>query len=56
MATTAAPTYFESYKINNEYYVDGGVLLNNPTMTACSEAIRYGVSEENIFVLSHISL
>jgi patatin-like phospholipase/acyl hydrolase len=31
MASCAAPSYFESYKIGDGYYVDGGVWANNPT-------------------------
>ena len=52
MATTAAPTFFNSHKIMNVQYIDGGVQLNNPSMKACTEAIRYGVNEKDIFVLS----
>ncbi|AKG22549.1 patatin-like phospholipase family protein [Calothrix sp. 336/3] len=47
MATSAAPTYFEPYKVpttdrtDNGYYslVDGGVFANNPTSLAIMEAI-----------------
>jgi patatin-like phospholipase/acyl hydrolase len=35
MATSAAPTYFPSYK----GYVDGGVAANSPTMAALAQAI-----------------
>ena len=51
MATSATPTFFNSHKIHDEYYIDGGVQMNNPTMKACTEAIRYGVIEKDIFVL-----
>lgn len=36
-ATTAAPTYFESLKIGDEEYCDGGVGINNPTWEALNE-------------------
>jgi patatin-like phospholipase/acyl hydrolase len=47
MATSAAPTYFEPYKIDtidkteNGYYalIDGGVFANNPTNLAIMEAL-----------------
>lgn len=31
MASCAAVPYFPSYKINNEIWVDGGILWNNPS-------------------------
>jgi predicted acylesterase/phospholipase RssA len=52
MCTTAAPTYFSPYKLGDSQYVDGGVQMNNPTMAAYSEAIRYGKSKDDIFILS----
>jgi patatin-like phospholipase/acyl hydrolase len=30
MATSAAPTFFEPYKIKNNTFVDGGLCANNP--------------------------
>ncbi len=49
MATTAAPTYFEPYKLpmrggfdNDDYaLVDGAIFANNPTALAIVEAIIY---------------
>ena len=52
MATSAAPTFFEAHKIKDNFYFDGGVQLNSPSMRAVSEAIRYGANEKDIFVLS----
>jgi predicted acylesterase/phospholipase RssA len=53
MATTAAPTYFPSYKINGKgLFNDGGVHVNNPSSVACQEALRYGVQKEDLFLLS----
>ncbi|CAG8854506.1 14078_t:CDS:2, partial [Gigaspora margarita] len=39
-ASTAAPTYFLAKQINNDYYVDGGLFMNNPAYMAYLEAKR----------------
>ncbi|CAG8767854.1 11143_t:CDS:1, partial [Racocetra persica] len=50
MATTAAPTFFSPYKMRNKgIFVDGGVQLNNPALTAYNEAFKYN---KNVTVLS----
>ena len=38
LRTSAAPTYFESY----QGYVDGGVVDNNPSMSALAKAVKEG--------------
>ena len=48
MATSAAPTFFPSYKIGNDVFLDGGVNLNNPSMRAYSES----KNGKNVFLLS----
>jgi tetratricopeptide (TPR) repeat protein len=53
MATSAAPTYFPSHKIENKgLFNDGGVHVNNPSSVACQEALRYGIEKDNLFLLS----
>ena len=53
MSTTAAPTFFPAYKITGKgVFLDGGVQMNNPAFTAYAEALRYGVSGGNLFMLS----
>ena len=52
-ATSAAPTYFEPYKLpggtKNETLVDGGVFVNNPATSAYVEARRL-YPDENDFL------
>jgi predicted acylesterase/phospholipase RssA len=52
MCTTAAPTYFPPYRLNDSIFVDGGVQANNPTMIAYAEACAKHVNRDNIFILS----
>jgi predicted acylesterase/phospholipase RssA len=40
MATSCGPTYFPSYKVNDDAMVDGGVFAANPTMAAIAEALK----------------
>ena len=56
-ATSAAPTYFEVFKLNHlrskEYYalIDGAVFANNPAMCAYAEAKRI-FPDDSLFILS----
>lgn len=53
MATTAAPTFFPAYRIPEKgTFVDGAIQANNPAIAAHSEAIRYGIPQQKIFMLS----
>ena len=52
MCTSAAPTYFEPYKLDSTLYVDGGVQANNPTMEAFGQALDCKIAQDKIFVLS----
>jgi len=52
-ATSAAPTYFEPLFLERDHnLVDGGVFVNNPTMTAVAHALSMGVKMEDIFLVS----
>jgi patatin-like phospholipase/acyl hydrolase len=39
-AATAAPGLFPAVKINDEFYIDGGVITNNPTECIYSEILK----------------
>jgi len=53
LATSAAPTYFPAHVINNEVYVDGGIMMNSPGQAAHHEALHYlGQCDEDISILS----
>jgi len=57
-ATSAAPTYFPPAKIRNlsqqktYYLVDGGVAVNNPTLSACAHAIQLFGKENDFLIVS----
>jgi patatin-like phospholipase/acyl hydrolase len=46
MASCSAPTFFHPYKINDKYYVDGGIWANNPSMVGIIEALKYYVGKD----------
>lgn len=48
LRTTAAPTYFPSF----QGAIDGGVVVNNPSMCAVAKALKAGVALDDIHVLS----
>jgi patatin-like phospholipase/acyl hydrolase len=54
LATSAAPTYFSSFRgINHMRLIDGGIWANNPTMVGVVEAVSMlGQSLDSIKVLS----
>ena len=61
LATSAAPTYFPVHKIENQYFVDGGVWANNPSMCALLEALKFFVGPspreyDSVSILSVASL
>ncbi|MEN8140424.1 MAG: patatin-like phospholipase family protein [Thermodesulfobacteriota bacterium] len=45
-ATSAAPTYFPTVEVNGAWLIDGGVIINNPTMTGFAEAKERWPDEE----------
>lgn len=55
-ATSAAPTYFIPARLNTPEgplgFIDGGLVSNNPTMTALVECLRYAAPGDKFWVLS----
>ena len=41
-ASSAAPTFFDPWKIGGELFVDGGLVANNPSMMTVIEALKDG--------------
>ena len=53
MSTSAAPTFFPRYDINEVgKFIDGGVHVNNPSQHAYNAAVNNGINKENIILLS----
>ena len=50
-ATSAAPTFFESYVLDEMLCIDGGIFANNPAMCAYVEAAK-AYPEEELIVTS----
>jgi len=53
-ATSAAPTFFPPVKFpsTGEYYIDGGLWANAPSVVGAAEGMMLGAARENIRVLS----
>ncbi|MDP8212131.1 MAG: CBASS cGAMP-activated phospholipase [Candidatus Zapsychrus exili] len=51
-ATSAAPTYFKTTKINSSFYIDGGLFANNPSLVGIIEARRCNFDLSEISLLS----
>ena len=54
MATSAAPTFFEPYTFpNGKQYLDGGILVNNPSYDVWNRArVNYGFQKKNTVMVS----
>ncbi|MBP7074418.1 MAG: patatin-like phospholipase family protein [Rhabdochlamydiaceae bacterium] len=52
MATSAAPTYFPSYAVQDLNLVDGGLSANNPSLLAYMKAAGHIDPDRDIFILS----
>lgn len=52
LATSAAPSYFKSHKMNGKEYADGGLIMNNPVVSTLNEAKRIYPHASSFIVLS----
>ncbi|CAG7580741.1 MAG: putative patatin-like phospholipase [uncultured marine phage] len=51
-ATSSAPTYFAPHKLNDMSLIDGGMAINNPSMSAYVEAMKLFPKAKKINLLS----
>lgn len=53
-STASAPTFFKPHLVNktNHHYVDGGLVINNPSMVSWVEALNYEDAPEKINIIS----
>lgn len=51
-STSSAPGYFKPHKIENDYYIDGGLVVNNPVQMALIEAMKEGYDKFHIISFS----
>jgi patatin-like phospholipase/acyl hydrolase len=51
-ASSSAPHYFQPYQVEDHWYVDGGVVNNNPSLALLSEAIKFGERREDIKIVN----
>lgn len=53
LSTSAAPTFFSTFKNGDRHFADGGVWANNPVMTALVDALAcYEIDRRHIRILS----
>jgi patatin-like phospholipase/acyl hydrolase len=53
LATSAAPTYFSTFKKGEHNFADGGVWANNPVMNALVDALScYSIQRRQVHILS----
>jgi patatin-like phospholipase/acyl hydrolase len=51
-STASAPSYFKPITIRKDYYIDGGLVVNNPVMMVFLEALKEGFDTFNILSFS----
>lgn len=53
LSTSAAPTFFSTYRNGDRHFADGGVWANNPIMAALVDAMAcYDVDRRDVWILS----
>lgn len=56
VASAAAPIYFKPYKINENYYCDGCIWANNPSLVALSYALDKNIFKQKIKNIKILSI
>ncbi len=53
LATSAAPTFFPPHFFNDSYFIDGGLVANNPALIAYHEAEHFlGWDMDSVYILN----
>jgi patatin-like phospholipase/acyl hydrolase len=52
LASCAAPTYFDPYKINDDVYIDGGFSSNNPSVSLICEVLKNCGPTDNLDIVN----
>lgn len=52
-ASASAQTFFKPHRIKDYFYIDGGMVINNPAMISYTEVLNYDVEYKNINILSY---
>lgn len=50
--TSAAPTFFDPLILKGRYFVDGGIVANNPVMCMILDRFKHGIPFENMVCVS----
>lgn len=53
IASSSAPRFFNAYEFGGDYYIDGGLVINNPALVAFDEAVRMGINPSDIELTSY---
>lgn len=51
-STSSAPSFFKPHKINNNYFVDGGLVINNPSLVSWIESFKTEENYKNVNIIS----
>jgi len=52
-SSASAQTLFKPHKIDDDYFIDGGVVINNPSLVSYIDVLGYEYKYNNINVLSY---
>lgn len=52
-SSVSAQTFFKPHKIGSSYFIDGGMVINNPTLISYIETLGYDIKYDCINILSY---